>query len=550
MHSQATPASRRTRRGRNFWLIAPALFALCLVPIAAIAAGTGGMRAHLTSQGAPAARVTLSVSARLVHTGRIIGIHGSLPRNHRRNKVTIQQRRGGSWRAWKTVGIGSASTYTTSWQAPPTTGRYSFRAVYRADGRYRTLVSPARTVTVAREPELLARRDLLYGSEIETAQVDGRPAVDPTTKIPREVIAAGIPVVRFMVYDVFTDMKDPNGDPGTIRRADFDHAISGIVHTLHAIPWITLLPVIGAESIGTKPGTVFVPPLDDLGRDLAIHEAVLAEVRKVYGGPIIIESDNEGEYDSYKVWGFANAGSVGVSKALGDKYVATMPALKKYARDVLGFSQVVTVGYVGVAGGPGWGQAITRDSSSPYGYACDYQPRWVDEFNTEVQKACAAHGDDPDYVPDVESIHAYPHSPDFSDKAGYSFDDNMAYAYYRNWLVQSRARLDAIWGATIGSRIRFSISEWNAGANNSDGTWSGWATPSRVQGFYAGWLHMLQGNGVTTGPGTRYWQAGVFELGSESPTGYGRYYNLIREDGTTPAWYSTFKAVSTSDPRR
>jgi F5/8 type C domain len=415
-----------------------------------------------------------------------------------------------------------------------------------------TTPSPAPTTTPVPgpvEPDLLSRRDLIYGSEIGCWQVTGKPAVDPTTVIPSKIIAARIPVIRFAVYDVFTDMTDPNGDPGTIRRSDFDNAISGIVNTLHAVPWIKLLPV-ARDAIDVKLGTVFVPPLTNLGRDLEIHKAILAEVRKVYGGPIIVESDNEAEFDSYKIWGFANGGSVGVSKALGDKYVATMPALKKYARDVLGFSQVVTVGYVGVSGGPGWGQRITADATKPYGYSCGYQARWIDEFNTAIQAAYAAHGNDPDYIPDVESIHAYPHSPDFSDQAGYELDDNQIYAYYRNWLVQSRRRLAAIWGPTVGDKIRFSISEWNAGSHNTDGTWSGWSTPSRVQAFYNGWLTMLQGDGTTTGAGTRYWNANVFELASEAPTGYGAYYNLVRKDGTTPAWYDTFKAISTSDPDR
>ena len=71
-----------------------------------------------------------------------------------------------------------------------------------------------------------------------------------------------------------------------------------------------------------------------------------------------------------------------------------------------------------------------------------------------------------------------------------------------------------------------------------------------MQAFYSGWLHMLQGDGVTTGSGTRFWDANCFELASESPTGYGADYNLIREDGSTPAWYDTFKAISTSDPDR
>ncbi len=358
--------------------------------------------------------------------------------------------------------------------------------------------SPASSAPLAATGGLLSRRDLIYGSEIGCWEVDGGRAVNPSTGIPRKIIAARIPVIRFAVYDVFTDMTDPNGAPGTLRRADFDHAIRGITTTLRAVPWIKLLPV-AREAIDTKPGTVFVPPLNNLGRDLGIHKAILAEVRKVYGGPIIIESDNEGEYASWRKWGFKSDGGVGVSKALGDKYVATMPALKKYARDVLGFSQVVTVGYVGVPGGPGWGQDVTPDASKPYGYACDYESRWIDEFNTQIHAAYTAHGNDPDYIPDVESVHAYPHGPDFSSRTGYEFSDRMVYAYFRSWLTHSRGRLKAIWGPTVGARIRFSISEWNAGANNEGGTWSGWRTPARVQSFYKGWLRMLQGNGRTTG---------------------------------------------------
>jgi hypothetical protein len=520
------------------------LAALCVMSVSLLAACPSRAQAR------PTARVTLSASPARTHTGRLIHLRGTVPSNHVADKVTIMRQAGpGQWRVWKIVGVRS-SAYSVSWLAPSSSGPYLFRTVYKADGRYRTSYSPVRTITVVPEPNLLVRRDLLYGAEIECAQVDGRPAVDPATRIPREIIAAGIPVVRFSVYDVFTDMTDPNGDPGTIRRSDFDRAIRGIVNTLHAVPFFTLLPVIDAEKIDTKPGTVFVPPLDNLGRDLAIHEAILKEISTVYKGPIIIESDNEGEYDSYKKWGFADAGSAGVSRALGDKFALTMPALKKYARDVLGFSQVVTVGYVGVAGGPGWGQAVRRDPGKPYGYACEYRARSIDEFNAAVHNAYVAHGDDPYYIPDVESVHSYAHDPDFSDKAGYEFNDNMVYAYFRNWLVQSRRHLDATWGSSIGGNIRFSISEWNAGANNTDGTWSGWKTPRRVQSFYKGWLRMLQGNGTTTGAGTRYWSANCFELASESPTGYGRFYNLIRENGSTPAWYKTFKAISTGDPRR
>ena len=396
--------------------------------------------------------------------------------------------------------------------------------------------------------DLLQRKDLIYGSEIGLWETRGGAALVERTGVPAKIRSARIPLIRFGVYDVFTDMRDPQGRRGTIRRADFDYAIRGITRTLNAVPWIKLLPV-AAETITNKPGTVFVPPLNDLGRDLDIHKAVLAEVRKVYGGRLVVESDNEGEYDGWEVWArqgapFTNENAPGVSRVLGQKYALTMPALKKYARDVLGFRQVVTVGYIGVPGGPGWGQRIWRDKRKPYGYACQYQRRWIVEFNTAVHAAYVASGRDPDYIPDVLSIHSYSHGPDFTSRPGYEFDDRKVYAFFRNWLVRSRKELVKIWGPTIGNRIRFSISEWNAGANEDDGTWSGFRDPARVSAFYRGWYRMLQGNGRTTGTGTRYWNACVFQLAAESMTGQGRYYNLIRPDGTAPGWFATFRQIS------
>jgi hypothetical protein len=226
-----------------------------------------------------------------------------------------------------------------------------------------------------------------------------------------------------------------------------------------------------------------------------------------------------------------------------------MPALVKYARDTLHFSQVATVGYIGVAGGTNWGTSCTANAASPYGYACGYTSRWIDEFNAEVQSAYVSHGNDPDYIPNAESIHAYCHSNDFASNP-FTFDDNICFAYYRNWIVQSRAHLNTTWGAAIGNNIRFSMSEWNAGscATASTNCWSGWSNPSAVQSFYAGWLGMLRGDGNTTATGTRYWAANVFEIASNSDAGPGGYYNIIRQDGSTPAWYDTFKSYSTTDP--
>lgn len=390
---------------------------------------------------------------------------------------------------------------------------------------------------------LLDSKALIYGSEIGAWLHDGNPAVDPATGIPAKTTAAAIPIIRFAVPDCFTDMVcGTDSHSGTVLRSDFRHAVTGITVTDGAALWLKMLPI--AKDLNN--GAVFCPPWTGAADgNLALYKAVLDEVKLAgYLGPIVIESNNEMEYTCWATWQaqgapITSAGSVGVSKRIGEHYAATMPALKTYAQG-LGFSQVVVGGYIGIGGGVNWGQACTVDATKPYGYACGYQARWIDEFNTAVLNAGAA-------PPDFESIHAYPHSPDFA-SSPYTFDDNIAFAYYRNWIIQSRARVNAIWGATLGTPIRFSVSEFNAGSSNSGGTWSGWTIAGQPEAFYNGWLGMLRGDGDLTS--TRWWNNNVFEIASNSDTGSGKYYNLIRQDGTTPPWYDTFKTLSTTDPLR
>jgi hypothetical protein len=410
--------------------------------------------------------------------------------------------------------------------------------------------TPTATTTGTAPPpspssSLLNSKALIYGSEIGAWLHNGNPAVDPATGIPAKTTQAAIPVIRFAVPDCFTDMVcGTDGHTGTVLRSDFRHAITGITVTDAAVPWLKMVPI--ARDVDN--GAVFCPPWTGAADgNLNLYKAVLDEVKLAgYLGPVVIESNNEMEYTCWRTWQaqgapITSAGSVGVSKRIGEHYAATMPALRAYAQG-LGFSEVVVGGYIGIGGGPGWGQSCTADTTKPYGYACGYQTRWVDEFNTAVLNAGAA-------PPDFESIHAYPHGPDFA-CSPYAFDDNIAFAYYRNWIVQSRARVNAVWGATLGSAIRFSVSEFTAGSSNSSGTWSGWTIAGQPEAFYNGWFGMLRGDGNLTGSGTRWWNNNVFEIASNSDTGLGRFYNLIRQDGTTPAWYDTFKTLSTTDPLR
>ena len=188
--TQGRPRRHRRRRERVAWVLVPLIVALCLAAFAAVSASTVRARVLTDTRSVatakPLATVTLRAAATSVHTGRAVRLQGSVPRNHVRTTVAIQAANApsGAWRAWRTVSISSASTYASTWLAPPATGTYYFRTVYGADRRYAASASPTVSVTVRPEPDLLARRDLIYGSEIETAQVDGRPAVDPKTRIP------------------------------------------------------------------------------------------------------------------------------------------------------------------------------------------------------------------------------------------------------------------------------------------------------------------------------------------------------------------------------
>lgn len=429
-----------------------------------------------------------------------------------------------------------------------------------------TTISPSPTVTTATVSptpttppvgDLLASKALLYGSEWAEWDPDASQARNPA--VMAKTTEAGVPIIRFSVGDCFTDMVCGNDHhTGTILRSDFRKAVQGITVDAHAALWLKMVPISEDALAGAPVGTVFCPSWSDdatLDDNLPQYKAVLDEVKAAgYTGPVVVESNNEMEYVCWKIWKsqgapISSAGSVGVSDRIGDHYAATMPALKAYGRS-LGFSQIIVGGYIGVSGGPEWGQACTASSTGPFGYSCGYSSRWINEFNNSVHNAYLANGSNPDYIPDFESIHAYPHGQDFTLTNGYEFDDNIIYSYYRNWLVQSRPLLNNIWGSAVGNNIRFSISEWNAGESNSSGTWSGWTTPGRPGQFYDGWYNMLRGDGNTTGSGTRYWNANLFLIAGNSDTGSGRFYNIIRQDGTVPDWYYNYKNQSLSDPLR
>jgi hypothetical protein len=149
-------------------------------------------------------------------------------------------------------------------------------------------------------------------------------------------------------------------------------------------------------------------------------------------------------------------------------------------------------------------------------------------------------GNDPDYIPDAESIHAYPYPMDFPNAS-----NDCVYQYFKLFAQQWRQELVKIWGPEIGNRIRLSISEWEAGTLS----WSGWRTSSAVQAFYDGWFrYVLQGQALADGSvGTteRWWNAILFDAATDND-----YYDFIKADGTVHPWYHTFKAASLGDLNR
>ena len=135
---------------------------------------------------------------------------------------------------------------------------------------------------------------------------------------------------------------------------------------------------------------------------------------------------------------------------------------------------------------------------------------------------------DPDYIPDAESIHVYPYPTDFRNAP-----NNCVYQYFKLLAQQWRRELVKIWGPMIGSQIKLSISEWQAGMLS----WSGWRTPSTVQAFYAGWFrYVLQGQALadgSVGATERWWSAILFDAATDKDD-----YDFIKADGTLADVYN------------
>jgi hypothetical protein len=414
-----------------------------------------------------------------------------------------------------------------------------FKLVPLALAAILAIALPTVRPTAKSAPDVLTQHNLIYSSEIGAWDTNGGPAVT-SKRIMSQVTAARIAMIRYSVYDCFTNEKcGRNHHRGSLSARAYESAVAGITHKDHSALWLKMVP-ISAGDIGGVTGSIFCPAAGHWAMNVPMEKQLLADTARVYRGPIVLESDNEAEYDCASYWGFSSAGDRGVSTDLGDLYAATIPRLAEYARS-LGFSDVVTDGYIGVNGGPGWGESCRPKTSAPFHYQCAIPSQFVDEFNQAAMAAYRASGRNRAYIPEAESVHSYCHSTDFTSSPGYSFSNDECLAWQREWLTSARRQVDRIWGKAIGSQIRFAVSEWSGGTYNSaTDRWTGYADGGMAS-YVTQYLAMLKGDGRTTGTGTAYWEASLFELAG-NPQGNG--YNVISPNGAPSGYYGAFKRAS------
>ena len=242
----------------------------------------------------------------------------------------------------------------------------------------------------------------------------------------------------------------------------------------------------------------------------------------------------------------SDAGSIGVSRRLGQAYAAVMPILKAYALS-LGFSQVVDVGYIGVSGGTRWGQRCTRAASAVFRYACSYQAA----LDRPVQ-----HGRPGGLHPQRPQPRRHPSSgvnPRLSALGGLRHGAKLRLRRQHSACLlppMDRVEPEPL-GFDLGraDRQQYPLCDQRVECRRVD-------NGSDVVG-----MDVIESSSELLQPVARHaagkrrhdrgWHAvlgrGVcFELASNSDTGSGRYYNLVNEDGTTPPWYTTFSRMSNS----
>ena len=410
---------------------------------------------------------------------------------------------------------------------------------------------------------------------------------------------SGAPVFSYGVPDCFSDSTCGDTEPpvsqshtGTVNKTNFENQLSTIANQLNNPALILQMFPVNYSANGVVDGTSFCPTLnnnsagtatpssDEWGLDLPYDKAVIDAVvaSGISPSAIFVESSNEAENQCHTKWGYSSTVQPGVSTALGHMFAAVMDGpsgLRAYLRSKFPNAITADIGYIGTAGGLNRGSTpdtCVSQAGKPYGYNCTYNiaKSQIDDFNNAVKADQGTSG-----VPDIESIHSYCHSSDFSPSAGYPLDDNKCFAYYREWITMAHLEAHNIWGATAGDPVMFGITEWQAGVCTADQAgdnaqcWSKAAdgisnggfingTANDASSYDSGFWSMLGGsNAQLTGlTGTRYYLGVQFDdagnadgqgvpgapdnnntIHGGDPAGN---YNVIQKAGTAGEGYSAF----------
>ena len=154
--------------------------------------------------------------------------------------------------------------------------------------------------------DLRARTDLIYGSEIGRG---GPTEAPPGSSGSPPLQAAEIPVIRFSMHDVFTDMQDPPATPGTQTPGELRHRAQrhprhreGRAHPSPSpSPTTSSARRTGRSSARRRTGWTATSSTTSRWSQAGTR------VR-------LYESTNEMDTARYRSWGFTRAGSIGVSR--------------------------------------------------------------------------------------------------------------------------------------------------------------------------------------------------------------------------------------------
>ena len=351
---------------------------------------------------------------------------------------------------------------------------------------------------------------LLFGSELGAwpmldGRYDGHPMLNyhgSCPDCPRLAREAGIPVVRWGIWNVFEGMTAPIGQSAPpLPRQQFDAVVDGIRAQFGARPLLKLQPGV------SSPSNLFCPETWGYANLLGLDKEVVTQA-----GPRVelYELGNEPELACGYLEDPSTAG-----QRTAQLWIRVAPELRKQAR-ALGFNLVL--------GGPGF----TTTNIGPQGddsTDVEIARAYLRTIKNTYDDPASPLFQDPDLIPSFYSFHAY--GSEFVANGGPRPVD--AVPHYGTYIDEIRAAIDDVWGLPLGAQIRIACTEWNYADEDDTPTWDA----ADVAEYYAEFLAMLQQHQV--------WLANQFEMASN-----GDHMDMITRNGQPTPAYTAFKAARRS----